>query len=59
MKTSGKASIINIASTRAIMAEKNNEGYSTSKGGMISLTIALANSLGPNVRVNSISPGWI
>ena len=54
-----KPSIINIASTRAIMSEPNNEGYSASKGGIIALTHALANSLGPKIRVNCISPGWI
>lgn len=29
------------------------------KGGLNSLTHALANSMGPIVRVNSICPGWI
>lgn len=51
--------IINIASTRALMSEKNGEAYAASKGGMLSLTHALANSLGPRVRVNCILPGWI
>lgn len=59
LKTSGKGSIINIASTRAIMSEKGNEAYSASKAGILGLTHALANSLGPNIRVNAISPGWI
>nr|WP_306307841.1 SDR family oxidoreductase [Thermosipho globiformans] len=59
LKTSGKGSIINIASTRAIMSEKDNEAYSASKAGILGLTHALANSLGPNIRVNTISPGWI
>lgn len=54
-----KPCIINIASTRAIMSEPNNEGYSASKGGIIALTHALANSLGPDIRVNCVSPGWI
>ena len=52
--------IINMASTRAFMSEPNTEAYSASKGGVIALTHALAISLAPkNVRVNSISPGWI
>jgi NAD(P)-dependent dehydrogenase (short-subunit alcohol dehydrogenase family) len=51
--------IINIASTRAFMSEPNTEAYSASKGGLVALTHALANSLGPNIRVNCISPGWI
>ncbi len=54
-----KGSIINIASTRAFQSEKNTEAYSASKGGVVSITHALAISLGPLVRVNCISPGWI
>jgi NAD(P)-dependent dehydrogenase (short-subunit alcohol dehydrogenase family) len=52
-------SIVNVASTRALMSEKDTEAYSASKGGLVSLTHALAVSLGPEVRVNCISPGWI
>lgn len=52
-------SIINIASTRALMSEPDTEAYSASKGGLVALTHALAVSLGPRVRVNCISPGWI
>ncbi|MBD3264627.1 MAG: SDR family oxidoreductase, partial [Candidatus Omnitrophica bacterium] len=59
MLSSQKGSIINIASTRALMSEPDTESYSASKGGIIALTHALAVSLGPDVRVNCISPGWI
>ncbi|CEG26625.1 short-chain dehydrogenase/reductase [Bacillus sp. B-jedd] len=59
MKTTGGA-IINIASTRARMSEPDTEAYSASKGGIVSLTHALARTLGPyNITVNCISPGWI
>jgi len=51
-------SIVNIASTRALMSEPHTEAYSASKGGLISLTHAMAMSLSP-VRVNAVSPGWI
>jgi NAD(P)-dependent dehydrogenase (short-subunit alcohol dehydrogenase family) len=54
-----KGSVLNIASTRALMSEPNTEAYSASKGGILSLTHALAMSLAPDIRVNSISPGWI
>lgn len=53
------ASIINISSTRDRMSQPQTESYSAAKGGIASLTHALAVSLGPRVRVNSISPGWI
>jgi NAD(P)-dependent dehydrogenase (short-subunit alcohol dehydrogenase family) len=54
-----KGAIVNIASTRAQMSEPDSEAYAASKGGVVALTHALAVSLGPDVRVNCISPGWI
>ena len=51
--------IINISSTRALMSEVGTEAYSASKGGISSLTHALSMSLSPEVKVNSITPGWI
>jgi len=54
-----KGAIVNIASTRAFQSEPDTEPYSASKGGLVSLTHSLAISLGPDIRVNCISPGWI
>ena len=54
-----QGSILTIASSRAHMSEPNTESYAASKGGLLALTHALAISLGPDVRVNCISPGWI
>jgi NAD(P)-dependent dehydrogenase (short-subunit alcohol dehydrogenase family) len=54
-----RGAIVNIASTRALESEANTEAYSASKGGLVALTHALAVSLGPDVRVNCVSPGWI
>ncbi len=60
MRKRGGGSIINIASTRAIMSEENSEAYAASKGGIVALTHALAASYAKdNIRVNCISPGWI
>jgi len=54
-----RGAIVTIASTRAQMSEPNTESYAASKGGLVALTHALAIGLGPHVRVNSVSPGWI
>lgn len=54
-----RGAIVTVASTRALMSEPNTESYSASKGGLVALTHALALSLGPDVRVNCVSPGWI
>lgn len=53
------ASIVNMASTRAFMSEPGDFIYAAAKGGIVSLTQALAIALGPRVRVNAIAPGWI
>lgn len=58
LRESGGA-IVNIASTRAMQSEVQTEAYAASKGGLVALTHALAVSLGPRVRVNAVSPGWI
>lgn len=54
-----KGSIVNMASTRALQSEPDTEAYAATKGGIVALTHALAVSLGPDIRVNCISPGWI
>lgn len=54
-----RGAIVNIASTRALQSEPDTEAYAASKGGVVALTHALAVSLGPQVHVNCVSPGWI
>ncbi|MBW4935892.1 SDR family oxidoreductase [Marinobacter sp. F4206] len=54
-----RGAIVNMASTRALQSEPETEAYAATKGGIVALTHALAMSLGPEIRVNCISPGWI
>jgi NAD(P)-dependent dehydrogenase (short-subunit alcohol dehydrogenase family) len=51
--------VVNIASTRALQSEPDTEAYAATKGGVVALTHAMAMSLGPQVRANCVSPGWI
>ena len=53
------AAIVNISSSRDRMSQPQTESYTSAKGGITALTHALAASLAGQVRVNSISPGWI
>ncbi|TDR52703.1 NAD(P)-dependent dehydrogenase (short-subunit alcohol dehydrogenase family) [Halomonas ventosae] len=54
-----RGAMVLMASTRALQSEPDTEAYAASKGGVVALTHALAVSLGPAIRVNAISPGWI
>lgn len=54
-----RGAIVNMASTRALQSEPNSEAYAATKGGILAMTHALAVSLGPDVRVNAVAPGWI
>jgi NAD(P)-dependent dehydrogenase (short-subunit alcohol dehydrogenase family) len=59
MLRDASGAVVTIASTRAHMSEPDGEAYAAAKGGLLALTHALAVSLGPAIRVNAISPGWI
>ncbi len=52
-------SIVNISSTRALQSEPGTYAYAAAKGGLDALTHAMAVSLGPQLRVNAVLPGWI
>jgi len=54
-----RGSIVLMASTRALQSEPECEAYATAKGGLCAMAHALAISLGPDIRVNTILPGWI
>jgi NAD(P)-dependent dehydrogenase (short-subunit alcohol dehydrogenase family) len=54
-----RGAIVNLGSTCALQSMPDYEAYAACKGAIVALSHALANSLGPAVRVNCISPGWI
>ena len=58
MKKQGKGSIVNIASTAGFYGSSHFLHYSTSKGGVITMTRGLATALGEfNINVNAVAPG--
>ncbi len=60
MIRTGGGSIINTSSIAALIGGEDAHAYTAAKGGMISLSRALAVEFGPkNIRVNCICPGVI
>ncbi len=51
--------VVNISSIAGLTAIGSNVAYCASKAAMNSMTIALGRALAPEIRVVSVSPGWV
>lgn len=54
-----QGTIVNIADVGALRPWRNHTPYLVSKGGVITLTEALAKDLAPEIRVNAVAPGAV
>ena len=60
LRAAGGGSIVNVASTSALLARPNLAAYAAAKGGIISFSRQLAlDAAASNVRVNVIAPGSV
>jgi NAD(P)-dependent dehydrogenase (short-subunit alcohol dehydrogenase family) len=59
MQKIGKGAIVNISSVHAYANVNGTSPYAASKGGVTSLTRAMAMDYSPTIRVNAIAPGWV
>jgi len=59
MKRGGRGSIVNVASVAGVMGVGSCVAYAASKGALITMTLSLARALGPEIRVNTVCPGFI
>lgn len=59
MRRAGGGSIVNIASISGMRPAGSSIPYAVSKAAMIHLSNCLAKTLGPEIRVNTVAPGFI
>lgn len=59
LRRGGRGSIVNVASIAGIMGIGSSIAYAASKGALITLGLSLARVLGPEIRVNTVCPGFI
>lgn len=59
-KLSGRpAAVVNVSSVAAISCESSSVAYSASKGALNAMTLPLARTLAPSIRVNTVCPDYI
>ena len=59
MTAAGDAAIVNVSSIAGVKGVGSSVAYAASKGALVTMTQSLARALGPEIRVNSVCPGFI
>ena len=59
MKEQGRGSIVNVSSIAGVMGVGSSIAYAASKGALNTMTLSLARALAPEIRVNTVAPGFI
>ncbi len=59
LRAVGGGSIVNLASSTALVARANLAAYSAAKGGVVAFSRQLALDAGPEIRVNVLAPGSV
>jgi 3-oxoacyl-[acyl-carrier protein] reductase len=54
-----KGAVVNVSSVAALLGTGSSIAYAASKAALDSVTLSLARVLGPEVRVNAVSPGYV
>ena len=59
MRAGGSGSVVNISSVAGVMGVGSSIAYAASKGALNTMTLSLARVLGPEIRVNTVCPGFV
>jgi 3-oxoacyl-[acyl-carrier protein] reductase len=59
MKAAGRGAVVNVSSIAGVIGVGSSIAYAASKGALNTMTLSLARALAPEIRVNTICPGFI
>ena len=59
MQKQGSGSVVNVSSLAGVRGVGSSIAYAASKGALNNMTMSLARALGPEIRVNTVCPGFI
>ncbi len=59
LRASGNSSIVNVGSIAGVAGIGSSIAYAASKGALNTMTLSLARVLAPEVRINTICPGFV
>lgn len=59
LKASGDGSVVNVSSIAGVMGTGSCMAYAASKGALNTMTLSLARVLGPEIRINTVCPGFV
>jgi 3-oxoacyl-[acyl-carrier protein] reductase len=59
LKASGHGAVVNISSHSGFSGSGSSLAYAASKGALNTLTLGLARTLAPAIRVNAVCPGYV
>ena len=59
IRAAGGGAIVNMSSISAHVAQPDRWTYNAAKGAVVQLTRCMAMDFAPDIRVNTVSPGWI
>ncbi len=59
MKAAGQGTVVNISSIAGVMGIGSSMAYAATKGALNTMTLSMARSLAPEIRVNAVCPGFM
>ncbi len=59
MKAQARGAVVNVSSIAGIRGVGSSVAYAASKGALNTMTLSLARSMGPEIRVNAVCPGFV